>query len=76
MGCKDCDEERAAKAADEKALGLAQTFAVPLPDLARVELRVWGGPLSPLGHGILKEWLGLVYDQLRPTMTDEVIPNG
>lgn len=69
MACKGCSEEQAAYA---NAEGLVQTFAVPLPDLTRAELRIYGRPLTPLAHGILKEWLGLVYEQLRPEETTHV----
>jgi hypothetical protein len=58
MACKGCAEQ-----AKVVAPG-GQTFGVTLMDVD-VALAVQGA-LTPLTHSMLKDWLGLVYDQLRP----------
>lgn len=75
MGCTDCDEERLARAARAAHFGPTQAFTLPFPD-AELTLTTRGA-LTSQDYAVLKDWLGLVYDQLRPSdekdrsMTDE-----
>jgi hypothetical protein len=62
MACKGCAEK--AKVATLHC----QTFVATLMDV-EVDLAVRGA-LTPLTHSMLKDWLGLVYDQLRPDPED------
>lgn len=71
MGCKDCDEERAAKGARATQLGPARLFTLPFAD---AELTFTAqGTLTPATYAIVKDWLGLVYEQLRPS---NEVPHG
>lgn len=66
MACRDCDEKANA------------ALAATLPDrvlsarLDGVEVKVvFWGTVTPRVHSMLKDWLGLVYDQLRPEESND-----